>query len=754
MYCKGKYYWIAFFVAIGFVLGFNQQLIAQSTWSENTKVGLAAKAYGDSIVVRVMPTDWQLWYELMKGGMKITRYEMAPNGGDLLTSSAVELTTNEQHFGVLTNTVVAEDVSARLFPSVDIQRMSIIEKAQIVNTYLEGVSEEQEDSSTNLGLGLLAMLLSTAEEGISSEEFKQSQNFLYFISQMYANHDIIIAYLLGTRFVDYTAEEGKTYLYEFESVDHPEQLSYEVSIKNQLIENPPVRDVFSMEDDGKITLAISNVINGYAGYWIERKGENGSFEMLTEFPYTKASTEGGYPQSIIKVNADDGWKEIQVKDYIFYEDSISNYQAMTYRIQGQTIFGEKSEPLLIETMAIDLTPPVSAFITTAELVEKQAYLAWDFGADINVEEVTGFKILVSEDLNGVYEEVSGLGILGPNTRDVLIPGELDAERFYYYAIEILDENENSSISPARYLNVPDEDPPAMPISAEVSFDTTGVMTLTWAENTERDLSGYRVFFSYEEDDDQYMMMSQHLEKEAIYRDTINLKGTLYDTLYYKISAEDISGNLSEKMLVAVPIPDMVPPVPPVLANPVINKDSIVVSWINSSSEDVVMQRLLRRVDGDTIWETLAEITDLSTASFVDLTAEVEVLYQYTMIAIDEVDLTSEYAYPFHGRRFFDDELVSVNNFNADFNEDEAQVDLQWQFQRPEIKLLEGVPHYFHLYKSIGDAPPVLYKRLNGDDLSFTDEDVPLKKEINYAIKVVFENGKRSNLTAAPVVSTQ
>lgn len=752
-----------------FLLSSATNLSAQIEQISDLRVNLQAKGYGDSVIIRTTPLDWNLWRATVDSGFVVVRYEITEGSEKYIQEETKTILTSDgQPFAPLSN---ARTLASALAPLKTGAQYTSEEQARLDEALRNGEElpsdlmkldadsaptlQTAEDTIMMVSMSLLMQLLQTDGEEAS---FVEDQQLTYTMAQSLASRSRIAADILGLRFVDYTAEAGKKYMYVFASAAYPTELVYNIDVVNEPREIPAIRDAFIIPEEGKITITVSTVINSFNGYWIERSLAGGPFELVKDYPLVPTLNDDKaklYQQTFTVSDANgSSTREIEAKDYFFYTDNLVLGLDATYRLRGQTIFGEKSPPLLLTTRSLDLTPPPAPMIDSARFQSEEigGIIYWDIGPPEALDDLSSFRLQSGKTVTGLFTDVAGFTDLAPSQRTATVRDGITSDEPRYYRLVATDESGNESTSDPVFLNIPDNNPPAAPTEAIYSFDSTGVLTLNWADNTDVDLEGYRVYKAYSRgDDESFLMLSQHIEKEPTRNDTFELEKTLYDSVYYQFVAEDFAGNFSERLFLAVPIPDLIPPVPPVLSNPEITKETIGINWINSSSEDVVMHRLLRQLEGDTIWTTLAEFTEDET-DFVDETAEIEVLYNYTMIAIDAADNQSEYAYPFKARRYFDDELVQPTNFRGNYDKDNKQIQLSWQFQPPSIPLLEDVSYYFHMYKSVGDAPPILYKRLGSDDLQFTDTTIKDKAVYNYALKVVFENGKRSNLT--PIASVK
>ena len=171
------------------------------------------------------------------------------------------------------------------------------------------------------------------------------------------------------------------------------------------------------------------------------------------------------------------------------------------------------------------------------------------------------------------------------------------------------------------------------------------------------------------------------------------------------------------------------------------------TWLPSISEDVVAHILYRKeYESKEDWEIIATL-GASDTLFVDLTAETEQLYEYTLRAQDDADLFSDYAFVHKARKWFDGKIITINNLQIEQDTSEnPSITLNWEFQNPKESILQDVEYRFYIYRSVGDAPLQRYRQLESDSRIFKDTKVKKEGTYNYAVKVVFRNGKTSPLS--------
>src|SRR5690606_33161391 len=103
----------------------------------------------------------------------------------------------------------------------------------------------------------------------------------------------------------------------------------------------------------------------------------------------------------------------------------------------------------------------------------------------------------------------------------------------------------------------------------------------------------------------------------IYTDSVNIK-TLTPSVWYKIAAIDNRYNMSEfSDIVEVKIPDVIPPVPPVIKNVTANHKGVAIHFVPSSSADVVRHEIYRRRMNSQGWLRAGTVLKKDSCLFLD-----------------------------------------------------------------------------------------------------------------------------------------
>ncbi|MFK8165492.1 MAG: fibronectin type III domain-containing protein, partial [Lewinella sp.] len=178
----------------------------------------------------------------------------------------------------------------------------------------------------------------------------------------------------------------------------------------------------------------------------------------------------------------------------------------------------------------------------------------------------------------------------------------------------------------------------------------GEVVLTWAENTEADLRGYRLFRCYARGGEFAVTGPEVLTGTTF---TDNLGGKIInDSIYYRLQAEDGRANASEQTpVLVVARVDITPPGKPTLARVNATPSGIAVTWKYSADDDVVRHELQRRPRGTRDWTVVVSVAaeaeedylveNFDAAGSVNYVDETDLPlgdYEYQFLAFDEMNL--------------------------------------------------------------------------------------------------------------------
>ncbi|GJM36076.1 MAG: hypothetical protein DHS20C18_50770 [Saprospiraceae bacterium] len=714
-------------------------LIQSDTSStEQGFLSLISKAYGDSIVLRWAPSTLSLWRNLNKYGYMVIRSSLPT-----ITDTVPIIDT----IGSITRVYLADTLHPVRPWSLDRIANQIAPTdtaAMIAAQALYGEAYEDPASETNLDFVTRNNQL----------------NMQFGFALLAADRSALAAELMGLRFVDNGVELGERYIYYVVSADTSGSIPFMASmsvIENNPAQNSKVEQLSTKAGDGVVTLRWPKAENEFSGYWIERSVDKGeTWQKLTsDIVVFMENDNPGLRTRVdnLMLRAEEDPTE-GAADYYQFVDSTANDINYQYRVSGQTPFGDFSDYTLVSAVSTDLTPPPPPVITAHEVDEESriASLSWqmDYEAEL-LTDLASFSVWESSHPDSTYVQVSPN--LPKQARSYTSETPLEKGRIHYYILKAVDNKGNETSSFPMYMHVIDDEAPAAPQRPSYLIDSTGVVTLVWEQNKEVDLLGYRVYFANDKSHELTQLTNAPIYVN-LFRDTITLV-TLTEKIYYRIEAVDLSHNRSAYSdFIEVQKPDFIPPVAPILHYPEMNDSIVHLQWDLSSSTDVIRHILYRRLSpSDDEWEVLQEFTAFE-RSFTDTSTQAEQFYQYTMRAQDDAGLFSDYAFPVKARRWFGGESGTIENLQIAYDSSAQAVNLNWQFAPPADDILKDQDYLFYVYRSLGDSPMLRYRILDRQTTSFSDLKVQKEGQYNYAVKVVFTNGKSGPMTEQKSVAVK
>ncbi len=686
---------------------------------EEWQLALAAKSYGDSVVLRWAPNTPGFWVAANQEGYRLTRWELDAAGSILLD-------TRQELTGAASDRLIKPWERARFDEAVRSEADSLL---AVAAQALYG-----EDFVVNLNAGAEKDIINRATE------LQNKHGFALFVADRSAE----AAYSLGLRFVDRTVEVGKRYYYDLRTPAQTFSLINPAVTEVTVNATPdPYRvEGFQLEgQDGSVVARWHRVQSRlFSGYFLERSDDNGqNYEPLNKDPLVFLEDPSN-PNPLYAANR-----------YFIYQDSIDeNYKEFSYRIRGLTPFADFGEWASLSTSGRDLTPPPKPGLTSYNTLDtNEVALEWTMVQE--PDDLVHYEILHSERGDtATFSVISEQ--LPPGTRTFEVPFRLAENGSHYFKVATIDTAGNTIESFPLYVNVVDYHPPAPPFNLRGGIDSTGRVLINWDIGPEADLSGYRVFFA-NRPDREFSQLTTDAIQQNYFVDTIENQ-TLSESIYYRVIAEDLRFNQSEfSKILELKRPDVIPPTAPVLKHIAMLDNGLQLTWAPSNSNDVVAHVIQRRLMvEDSSWTVLATLTDHSIESYIDSTAAAEQLYEYRMMAIDDAALESAFSFIQRGRSYFRGQVPSIFDMAASYDSIAGGVALSWSFDPPVSGLLAGTEYRFLLFRAVNGASPQRYQQLTGERTSWTDRAVRAGEVYQYLIRVVFANGKISEPSEASVVT--
>jgi hypothetical protein len=456
----------------------------------------------------------------------------------------------------------------------------------------------------------------------------------------------------------------------------------------------------------------------YSSYYLEKSEDGKTFTKVTEKPITNISKNS---------------KTM----YMFKSDSLEqNFKTYYYRVIGINSFGELSP--YSDTISGYGYEPVdrSPVITQTKVIEnKHVELKWLFPHKFD-SIIQGFKIYRTYNPNNGYKHYETLS----STKQRSYIDSFPEINNYYKISVLIDSVEEKRSFENRYAQLIDSFPPMPPIQLSGNIDTNGLVKLSWANNTEKDLKGYRIYRANDLNEEFGMVSNQTLVENK-YTETISLNN-LTSNIYYKLSAVDIRGNNS-KLSEALELtkPDKIAPVSPFFVDFSASDSGVYMSWINSTSKDVVKHELRRSPMNLNLWKTIKtyEKIDSSQYHYFDNEIDFYSTYSYEIYAFDKTGNKSKLVKTINLKRIDLGLRDPVSKLEYEMSGIRS-IKLSWQLPNTKEKPEKVIVYY----KKDLETEFTIYKK---SDNKFNSVNLVLKGKKNYfKIKILFSNNKESKFS--------
>jgi uncharacterized protein len=462
---------------------------------------------------------------------------------------------------------------------------------------------------------------------------------------------------------------------------------------------------------------------GYSAYWIERSTDSIHFEKRNTVPY------------LFLRSADEPNKTL----CDFVDTSVCEGMTYYYRVCGISHFAERGHcsntvkvyiPRSLHGECRIDTISANGFMreVRGKFVPRNGTSSSTSGG------LTQFVLMRSDSLQAGYEVLlKQENASGFFNFTVAVP--LESGDRYYYKVAVLSADNDTVYSFPYYFFTLDQIPPSMPQNLSGSVNDSGIVLLTWSKNPEADIRGYRIFRTN-------ALHEEFIEVTTAYCTTANFKDTLpldnlTSTVYYRLVAVDFNFNNSESCApILLMKPDTIPPVSGVFLEYTVQPNGVFLRWVNSSSQDVVQNNLVRfynnRADTLFTWADTVQI-------FTDTTGTPGSTYSYALITHDKSG-NSSHSMPL-AVNYETGNRPAISGLCAVTDRAQKQVSVSWNLPATRIYAIQ-------VYRSKNEEAFRLVKTIRDKTAtSFIDKDLNINNTYHYKIKVVYESGLSSVMSA-------
>ncbi|UXP33660.1 hypothetical protein N6H18_06800 [Reichenbachiella agarivorans] len=665
-------------------------------WAQETQViGIEAKAKVSQgrIYLRWAPENAVSWQLANKYGYTIERFRIMQNGRlvdsperKVLLPYALKPSPLENWEPYSDDDYVGVAAQAIYGESFEVEEPSATEMMRVINA-----SRELENR--------FSFALYAADMSIKAAELSG-----LFVSdqEVYAGEKYVYKIYVSSPVATHVSDTASIYIGLADEVPLPQPFDVKVAFEDQV-------SVISW--NAQIHQKVYNT------YWVERSDDGTSFKSITDVPIV--STYQRNPS-----------------ERIYKGDSLSaNGIRYYYRVIGVDAFGFEGPPSeIVDGTGLPVFK-IAPTIASHEISETQEVTLYWKVPQVDLSLLHSFSISRESGSTGFNAPIAN--DLPAKTRQFTdsLPHSSN-----YYIVTAHDDYGRKIASFPYMVQLDDSIPPSRPVGLKGSISDLGIVSLTWDENTESDLRGYKVYKSNYADEDGFIELPGQMVTQALVEDSIALDN-LTEKIYYRVKAFDKRQNPSEfSDIIELKKPDLIPPVSPVFTN--IKNDSlgILVQWENSPSEDMELQLLYRRAADQSDWELVYTQQDGFTF-YLDEESEHNTRYAYTLIAVDDDGLESLPAKPVTMLRKKLNPYPSITSLNHVVDQEKKTIVLSWSYNQDDVVK-------YRLYKSVGDSALQLYKELpvaQSVSNQFVDQYTG-DSQLAYSLQAVFESGEMSVLS--------
>ncbi|MBC7615683.1 MAG: hypothetical protein H7202_06420 [Pedobacter sp.] len=626
-----------------FILFISCFLYAEKAQSQlNPALAIDARGYADRIVLRYAPSTPILFNEANRNGYHIERADYVK--------------------GIPNDKLIYKPINGSPFkrlPNKEWEKAILFERTKdTVSANLATLAMAYSDPDAIAGGDVL-------KEGLKSlKDQKSNADMKFGYSLIAANRSIIAAEALGVRAIDTDVKTGKTYVYKV-SINQTNSAAY-INVTSGSFNANSLRNdklVKLTELDKSVSFSFPEN-RAYYSFYVERSDDGGnSYHRITKTPELNLKPIGFKGKL----------------DFAYGDSALVNYKKYYYRIMVATYYAD--ELLLAQFVATprDKTPPPAPFLKTAiHIKPTQVELKWEIKQNGN-EDLKGFSVKRGTKRDGTFTLISKTML--SKTTTGYIDETFNQYGSNYYIVEAIDTAGNNSSSFPAYVTLIDSIPPAIPIISSAKIDSLGKIIIKIKPNAEKDFMGYQLQKANAKEHE--FSVVEETFKDSLGATTFTIKdsttlNTLTKKIYYKVIAFDTHFNQSApSAIIELKKRDTIPPVSPLIKDFMINDTSVVIVFANSSSEDAVLNYVLRRETGKVKFDTVFVNKNTSVIKFTDVKIIGGKQYEYAMIAKDDGGLNSKISRSIQLKTLLNNRIPTPEVFGS-YNQNNKKIDLSFK----------------------------------------------------------------------------
>lgn len=695
---------------------------------------LLVRACGDSVILRWATPDAGLWMTAKNYGWML--YRISPRDPD--TAYALDRRGDTIPYVALNG-------------GKPIKPMTLEEMMQRFDStdYYAGVGAQALYGQFEYNVNEQSQRANADFMTLAAKQY-QEQTQRHFMAMLAAECDPRVAEAIGLRYVDRDVKPGESYEYMLQcmvppqmiDVEEPDIVVYNSYYSRELDEMIP--DIHVVQVD-ELHAVVRWAKNKLSGYWLERRDDKDTNWMAVN---PEAPLWPMMPDSATYKALGDSIAEWMKTDVI-YIDSLDLDKTYTYRVRAFDAFGINIGPMEADPFRLeDVIPPTPPYIEGIQTIQNRiCKITWSKG--YMEDDFKGYMVVFSNNVDGPWRNISEM--LSRTATSFTDSNAYDNGRGYY-RVFVFDTLGNANYSVTVLNHIEDVTPPSAPTGLKSQVeDSTGVILLTWNDNPEPDVIGYRVYAANQKDHEFIETANGYLG-EPFYFDTVSLK-TLTRYIYYYVVAVDNNYNTSKHSdTLTVRRPDHIAPSECVLESIRQEGDSVLVSWHSSSSDDVAAYYIYRKPKPTPNWECVGKVTADQVEHgglvfFIDTPEPSVHPYDYCIEVRDSAANSSGMA----GHAVIQltpDNTVEMNiALKAKYKK--GKTTLTWKYKYDGKKDYYGV-----VYRKDGEGDFRDIGTFSRKDASYVDTKAPAKSKCTYYVQLQLGRGRHSTPSNQVTVKTK
>lgn len=662
-------------------------LIGMAQESQKPAIRMRAEVQTNRILLRWIPTDAESWELLNRYGVRLERLTVARSGKVL----------DNPETKVLAEVMKPEETD---------------ELKQLVAANPMGGVIAQAIFGEDFEVGIGDHPLSKA---ISLDEMRQQR---YLFSLYAADLCFPVAKEVGWGWIDNDIKENERYLYRVTSLVPKKKREISqgavFAIANEKINLVrPIGLTAQFSESGALLTWDYNTLSYlYSAYVIERSLDGKNFEQVSDLPVTRMADTDKNPHAPIT-----------------YLDSIPLGKTIYYRVAGVTPFGSKG--VYSDVVSGTAYPALKAppLITSYTFDQNGgADIAWNFD-DEEQALISGFNVFSSRN-DRTY------GILAANVSSQARHFHIDRiGRDIYYKVEAQARQGASTQSPPILLQPIDSVPPAIPQGLKAQIDSLGRVHLSWDENQDADLYGYRLYRGQTKGE-ELIPITDVAIRNTYFTDSVNINN-LNNKVYYALTSLDERYNQSAPSeVIEVTKPLTIPPSAPLITKGLAEDGKNIIEWVVGENQSIIGFIVSRTDAGGKSEQKVLRIEDPAAYRYEDTDIESGRSYTYQIMAYTGNQLRSLLSNPIKIKSFIS--KAEEGGMKFDLEALPEGIAVRWNI--PDENLISVT-----LYKSDSMSTKFLYREGLPSSGELVDKEVSPEGENEYTLIVKLKGRKPSQL---------